>query len=269
MSPGIDPGLETLAGCAHRALCFKRWCPDSPKSYKEAVWSLGLVFLALELRNFSYLCWDFCRSHLEGLVVSKGKLEVSVRFCVNFSTPVSCVYLTMDICIGLTLEYVSDIVGSCIEHLRAQHENWLLIPRSCSVRCLSCGALGKSYCKLCAQFSVCPLLVTVVGHEEFWWRICYLRDQAWGTFAGVAEPLRGLWWVHWLAVWCMGQAQHAGRSMQSPLWASEYGVSVFLMSGWGSVLGHGDLMLGFHSPAYRQPCALQHRCADLCPSYSL
>lgn len=49
VSPGIDPGLETSAGCVHRALCYKRWCPNSPRSYKEAVWSLGPVFLALEL----------------------------------------------------------------------------------------------------------------------------------------------------------------------------------------------------------------------------
>lgn len=39
--------------CTHRALCYKRACLDSPRSYKEAVWSLGLVFLALELRELS------------------------------------------------------------------------------------------------------------------------------------------------------------------------------------------------------------------------
>lgn len=52
--------------------------------------------------------FHICAEISAGLIwKTKGKLEMSVHFCVNFSTPVSCVCFTMERCIGLTLEYVS------------------------------------------------------------------------------------------------------------------------------------------------------------------
>lgn len=61
--------------------------------------------------------FHICAEVSAGLIwkVSKGKLEVSVHFCVkSFSTSASCVCFTMEICIGLTLDYVSRYCANAV-----------------------------------------------------------------------------------------------------------------------------------------------------------
>lgn len=83
-----------------KPLRYKEWGLAHPGSYKEAVWSRRLLFLAYEAQGAARI-WDEISAGLT------GEVWWSLLLIQVLLAHLLCVYFPLEVYVGLTWEYVS------------------------------------------------------------------------------------------------------------------------------------------------------------------